>query len=271
MIDYDRQMKTARIAPGDPRYDWKCEIFRALEFELPESGAVDLYDLSGITAPSPAVLAQAEAEAEMVLRDPVLAMRHWAFAESVRKFGQENSGGDLVNFRIFFNMPRSRGWSEEEFKTRILPQLCDLTEFLAARPARQVQINRVEGMNHAFAMITLEDNIVAEIECHDQLPDTLDPMRFIHAYYKHGAISNLPLAGFLNMEGLLLATADDVQHEVVENNSFEHFDEVDNFFFRTIWSLRNRREEAPILTTQSQWRDAIDAAWTTFNPVEVKQ
>ncbi len=272
MIDYDRQLKTARIAPGDPELAAKSAVFRALEFELPENGPVDLYDCSSrsnLTAEEIKKLDEMQNSGTLILRDPLLTMRHWAFAESVRKFGCDNSAGLLSSFRIFLNLPRQRAWSQEEFKTQILPQLCDLAEFLSDRPALQLQLNHVEGINHAFGLITLQDNIVAEFECHDQLPDTLEPMRFIHAYYQNGAISNLPLAGFLNMEGILVATEQKLERQVIENNDFDSFDEVDNWYFRTIWSLRNHRPEAPVYTTQQQWQEVVAQAWNTFNPIEV--
>lgn len=268
---YDGQMKTARIAKNDPRYEYKKKALAALEFTFPESGGVDLYDISGIAEPDDALLADAGANGAYVLRTEPLTMRHWAFAEAVRKFDREQMAGELISFRIFFNMPKSRGWSAEEFRNGILPRLADLAEFIGGRKALRIQVNHVPGMNHAFMLIELENKVVAEIECHDSLPARMEPMRFIHAYFKNGAISNLPLAGFYNMEGILQACDDGTaSRPVIENVCWDEFDEVDNFYFRTLAAIRNHQPEEPVYTEQSVWRSVIGKALETFDPVEVR-
>ena len=265
---YDEQMKTARIAKNDPRYEYKKKALAALNFTFPESGQVDFYDISGIADPDAALLADAGKNGAYVLRSEPLVMRHWAFAEKVRDF---DSAGELVSFRIFFEMPKNRGWSAGEFQNRILPQLADLAEFIGRRKARRIQVNAVPGLNHAFLLVELEGNAVAEITCHDQLPAQMNPFRFIHAYFKNGAVTNLPLGGFTNMEGIL--QADDsgrILHPVPENENWEVGDEVENFYFRALNAIRNHQAEAPVYTEQCIWRGVIGKAMNTFEPVEVK-
>ena len=57
----------------------------------------------------------------------------------------------------------------------------------------------------------LENDIGVEIELNETLPDTMPDIAFIWANFDGGCVTNQPLIGYLNYEGLLKADDSGIQ------------------------------------------------------------
>jgi hypothetical protein len=256
-------IKKVFMPQNDPRTAYKLKVFEALGMEchdLPQNaadcrdGLLEVSSLSvlpenfqAMVKEAKAVLIAPELDGTIAGLDiensnkliPALPMRYWGMVESVTDFLKANSGGELVSFRIFMNLPVSRMGLFGDFSKSFLPQIIDVACLVAGSKPENIQLQLTSGFNCAFGMVKFPGNIIAELDVNECLSDALEPLRFIHAYCKEGAISNLPFGGYTNVEGALLATAEGLSRPVYEHNIWNGGDELDNFYFRMIYKIRN--------------------------------
>ena len=257
---------------GDPRAEYKAQVFEALGMKccpLPDKPAdcrgslLELSSLSALPENFHAMIKAAEAAliapaldgsagivADLDSADrekliPALPMRYWGMVESIGSFCKSGNASELVSFRVCMNLPKHRKGMFGDFCKSFLIQVVDIACLIADAKPEEIYIKRTAGFNSAFGIVKFPENIIAELDVNECLADTLEPIRFIHAYCKEGAISNLPLNGYTNAEGALVATADGISRPVLEHNIWDGGDELDNFYFRMIYKIRNR-ERLPV-------------------------
>ena len=258
------EIKTVFMPPDDPRAAYKLRVFEALGMkcgDLPENpadcrgGLLELSSLSAFPANCAAMINEARAVlvapeldggiiAGLDIKNsnkliPALPMRYWGMVESVSDFIKNKNGGDLVSFRIFMNLPEGRKGMFGDFSKSFLPQVIDIACLIASNKPDNIRLQFTPGFNCVFGIVQFPGNIIAELDVNECLSDSLEPVRFIHAYCKEGAISNLPFSGYTNVEGALLATAAGITRPVYEHNLWDGGDELDNFYFRMIYKIRN--------------------------------
>lgn len=259
-------IKRVFMPPDDPCAEYKRRVFEALGMkcsDLPKKaadcrgGLLELSSLSVLPEKFHDMVTKAQAAliapeldgigsimAGMDAADrkkiiPALPMRYWGMIESVREFMKNKSGGELVSFRICMNLPQSRKGMFGDFSKSFFPQVIDIACLIAGDKPEKIQFKRTPKFNSAFGIVQFPGNIIAELDVNECLSDSMEPIRFIHAYCKEGAISNLPFGGYTNAEGALVATADGVVRPVYEHNIWDGGDELDNFYFRMIYKIRN--------------------------------
>lgn len=259
-------IKRVFMPPDDPCTEYKRRVFEALGMkcsDLPENaadcrgGLLELSSLSVLPDKFQDLVINAKAAliapeldgvgsimAGMDAADrkkiiPALPMRYWSMIESVREFMKNNSGGEMVSFRICMNLPQSRKGMFGDFSKSFFPQVIDIACLIAGGKPEKIQIKRTPKFNSAFGIVRFPCNIIAELDVNECLSDSMDPIRFIHVYCQEGAISNLPFGGYTNVEGALVATAAGVARPVYEHNIWDGCDELDNFYFRMIYKIRN--------------------------------
>jgi len=252
---------------GDPQAKFKTQVFEALGMKCcpmtnkPADCRGSLLELSSLSvlpenfhamikeaeavliAPaldgSPGMIADLDkASREKLI--PALPMRYWGMVENTSSFCKSGNASELVSFRVCMNLPKHRKGMFGDFCKSFLTQVVDIACLVADAKPEDIYIKQTAGFNSAFGIVKFPKNIIAELDVNECLADTLDPIRFIHAYCKEGAISNLPLNGYTNAEGALVATADGVARPVLEHNIWDGGDELDNFYFRMIYKIRNR-------------------------------
>lgn len=254
----DAFLQTCHIPPADPRLDRKRKAIEGLHMTLAKTPeAADIVDLSGLEKVDAQTLERIASGAKRTLIAPqhqaeamklsealrkkmltALPFRCWGVAEKTKTFRENDSAGGLVSFRLFYNAPKRKAHSSEEFAQKLLPELLDLCEEIAGAKAEKLHLNTVPGSNNVFGLLQLEGNVVAELDVNESLPDSLDTIRFVHAYFNDGAITNLPLAGFTNFEGNLLATGAGTRMDVHESVDCQETDEIENLYFRMLWHIR---------------------------------
>lgn len=293
-------MKTSRPAAvllkGDPELSFKRKVMRFLERDVILSGGkeaveCELLDLSSFEKlPKDSFLHLAPGADKILLSPLVLSdlsslrltepfhskiavahpLRAWGIVEKIKNFSRANLGGELTSFRIIWNLPKSRSHTAKEFIRHSLPDFLDLARFISGKKVVRVQLERSAG-NAVFGLVVLEDNVVCELDVSETGPKSLAPVRFVHAYFQKGVVSNLPLFGHTNTEGLLVA--DDLKSElrVAEHGEWEGSDEIEDFYLRMIAGILDGTYVSRIDPHFSSDQKACAEAWKSGEPVEILQ
>ena len=66
-----------------------------------------------------------------------------------------------------------------------------------------------------------ENEVAAEFELNECLPDSMPATHFIKANFKNGHVSNQPLVGHFNEEGSILASDAGMERLVIENSDWD--------------------------------------------------
>lgn len=135
--------------------------------------------------------------------------------ERIQSAIKENSCGQLRSLRFTWLRPARAAVSEAEFLYDVLAAIIDGAQVLADAPFAGLHITRVAGQNNLFALLGFTNGVVAEIEMNECLPDTMSDMCTLRANFTHGHVSNHPLVGHCNEEGMLLATADHLDANLI--------------------------------------------------------
>lgn len=217
---------------------------------------------------SPAVGAQLAASGEDTARYvEAHPLRAWGIVEKVKQYTAANIPGDMTSMRIFWELPKAYANARTSFAER-LPEFIDLASYIAGVPAVSVQMQRA-GKNGVFGLITLTGNIVAELTVNDMLPNSLAPVRFLHAYFTSGVVSNMPLYGFENDEGVLIADDKRARHEVNEHMDWNGTDEIDDLYLRMIGAVLNGTYEKPLDGNSERYSAAVKEALRSGEAITV--
>ncbi len=151
---------------------------------------------------------------------PALYWRCAAVIEGIKSFVKGNAAGALCSLRFTSSRPKKEAAaSEEEFLfDRFLPML-DAASFLTETLPLELVMNRAKGSNSLFALARFPEEIVAEFELNECLPDSVPAIAFCKANFAEGHKTNQPLVGYFNEDGLLLADDDKMELLIAENNT----------------------------------------------------
>ncbi len=119
----------------------------------------------------------------------------WTVAERIAAIRKNKISGRLVSFRLIWNVPgaASNGLSNRvEFEKLLLPELLLLSETLAGSEIKKIHFEISQKSALVFGLLTFENGVVGEWDVNAALPWTMEPMRFLHAYFTQGAVTNLP-------------------------------------------------------------------------------
>ncbi len=146
-------------------------------------------------------------------------LRKWGIAESVKRRTLSGECGELASLRFTWMRPKTQATDENTLLYRTLPWLLDAARWIAASPLQMLHITRTPGKLSLFALAMFENQVGAEFELNECLPDSLKPMYFLKANFSGGHVGNLPLIGYFNVEGSVLA--DDRSFDLVCSDPVE--------------------------------------------------
>jgi predicted dehydrogenase len=147
-------------------------------------------------------------------------LREWALVNKLKQMIQDNTCGELCSLRFTWQKPKKEASDENAFLYETLAGILDVAWLLADSELKSLHIERVNNMNNLLALATFKNNVVAEIEINECLPDSMPATHFIKANFKHGHITNQPIVGHFNEEGSILANDSGLQRLVMENSEW---------------------------------------------------
>ena len=142
---------------------------------------------------------------------PALYWRYFPIVRRARNYRINGKCGTLCSMRFVASRPAKNALPEKEFLYDHLLSILDTAEFIADSKCISLCINKAANKNNLFALAMLENEIAVEIELNETLPDTMPDIAFIWANFDGGCVTNQPLIGYLNYEGLLKADDSGIQ------------------------------------------------------------
>ncbi len=128
----------------------------------------------------------------------------------------ENTCGELCSLRFTWNRPKSRASSEEAFLFDTFAAMLDGAEVLASAECSSLVLEKVPQRNVLFGFAGFPNGVVAEFELNECLPDTMPDTCFLKANFTHGHLTNQPIVGHFNEEGMIFATDEKLQRWIPE-------------------------------------------------------
>ncbi|MEK6793541.1 MAG: hypothetical protein AABZ39_02095 [Spirochaetota bacterium] len=272
--------KRAVVLTRDKERAMKSKVFAFFDTDTAVTDTPEDADIADVSASDDVQLARAFAQqVKTVIVSPAVGaqlaasgentshyveahpLRAWGIVEKVKQYMTANIPGDMTSMRIFWEMPKTYAKGRTSFAER-LPEFIDIAAYIAGVPAVSVQLQQA-GTNGVFGLITLEGNIVAELTVNDMLPNSLAPVRFLHTYFTSGVVSNMPLYGFENDEGVLIADDKHARHEVNEHMDWGGTDEIDDLYFRMIGLILGGTYGMPCGGNALRYRTAAEEALRT--------
>lgn len=148
-------------------------------------------------------------------------LREWGVVKRIRQMIKDNTCGELCSLRFTWQRPKKAAVDEQAFLYETLAGLIDVAWLLANAPLATLHIERVPEKNNLFALIMFENEVTAEFELNECLPDSMPATHFIKANFKNGHITNQPLVGHFNEEGAILADDSGMERLVIENSDWD--------------------------------------------------
>lgn len=148
-------------------------------------------------------------------------LREWGPVKKIRQMIKDNMSGALCSIRITWQKPKKDASDKQIFLYETLAGLLDVSWLLAESPLEDLYVNQVQEHNNLFALATFSNNVVAEIEMNESIPDSMPPVYFIKANFEHGHGTNQPIVGHFNEEGAILANDSTMQRLVIENTDWD--------------------------------------------------
>ena len=144
-------------------------------------------------------------------------LREWSLVKRIKQIIKDNTCGELCSLRFTWQRPKKAASDEQAFLYETLAGLIDVAWVLANAPLAALHIEKVPGKNNLFALAMFENEVAAEFELNECLPDSMPATHFIKANFKNGHVSNQPLVGHFNEEGSILASDAGMERMVIEN------------------------------------------------------
>ena len=142
---------------------------------------------------------------------PALYWRYFPVVRKARNYKRNGKCGTLCSLRFTASRPAKNALPEKEFLYDHLLSILDAAQFIAESEYVSLCINKAENKNILFALAMFENGASVEIELNEALPDTMPDIAFVWANFDAGCVSNQPLIGYLNGEGLMQADESGVQ------------------------------------------------------------
>ncbi len=145
-----------------------------------------------------------------------LYWRNHPVLERILRAAADQSCGELCSLRFTWQRPKRFASAEPAFLYETFAAALDGARVLADSPLARLEIEKVPDMNILFALAFFENEIAAEFELNECLPDSMPDTCFLKANFSHGHITNQPIVGHFNEEGMVLATDDRLELLTVE-------------------------------------------------------
>ncbi|MBQ7395658.1 MAG: hypothetical protein IJW08_03875 [Lentisphaeria bacterium] len=136
-----------------------------------------------------------------------LYWRYFPIMKRARNYKLNGKCGNLCSLRFAASRPAKKALPEKEFLYDHLLSILDAAQYIAESNYVSLHINKAENKNILFALAMFENEVSVEIELNEALPDTMPDIAFLWANFDAGCVTNQPLIGYLNYEGLLQADA----------------------------------------------------------------
>lgn len=140
-----------------------------------------------------------------------LYWRYFPIIRKARNYKLNGKCGTLCSMRFSASRPAKNALPEKEFLYSHLLSILDAAQFVAESSYVSLTISRLEGKNNLFALAMFENGVSVEIELNEMLPDSMPDIAFFWANFDGGCVTNQPLIGYLNYEGLLQADGNGMQ------------------------------------------------------------
>ena len=148
-------------------------------------------------------------------------LREWALVKRIKQMSEDNICGELCSLRFTWQRPKKHADREDVFLYETLAGLIDVAWLLADAPLTSLHVERVSEKNNLFALAMFENEVAAEFELNECLPDSMPATHFVKANFKNGHITNQPLVGHFNEEGSILADDSSMERMVIENYDWD--------------------------------------------------
>lgn len=135
----------------------------------------------------------------------------------IRNVIRDNTCGELCSLRFTWQRPKKFASGENVFLYETFAAALDGAGFVAEAPLKQLVIEKVPGMNILFGMAYFTNGIATEFELNECLPDTMPDVCFLKANFSHGHLTNQPIVGHFNEEGMVVATDEVLEYPIAES------------------------------------------------------
>lgn len=136
--------------------------------------------------------------------------------ERIQRAKIEKSCGELCSLRFTWNRPKKFASDENGFVFDTLAAMIDGAMRLAEDNIFFLKIEKVPMQNNLFALAMFTNGIAAEFELNECLPDTMTDICFLKANFSNGHLTNQPIVGHFNEEGMVFATDEQIQYPIAE-------------------------------------------------------
>lgn len=137
--------------------------------------------------------------------------------EEIRNAVASGRCGRLCSLRFTWMRPAGKSCSHVDFAGDLLESAKDAAEFITASGVVSVILRQVPEENNLFGLIKLHNGVAAELEMNETVPDSLPDTFFVKANFSCGHLTNQPLTGFFNTEGMIVADAEKISILIAEN------------------------------------------------------
>ena len=148
-----------------------------------------------------------------------LYWRHFPISEKCRNVKNQGFSGKLCSLRYTSMRSKKNAVSEEEFLYTHFLSVLDAAQDATGSEYTRLHTEKVEGMNILFAVAEFENGMAAEFELNECLPDTMQDICFVKGNYSDGHVTNQPVVGYFNEEGLICADDEAMQTLIAENGT----------------------------------------------------
>ena len=149
-----------------------------------------------------------------------LYWRHFPISEKCRNVKNQGLSGKLCSLRYTSMRCKKNAVSEEEFLYSHFLSVLDAAQDVTGSEYTRLHTEKVDGMNILFAVAEFENGMAAEFELNEALPDTMSDICFVKGNYSDGHVTNQPVVGYFNEEGLICADDTSMQTLIAENGTY---------------------------------------------------
>jgi len=158
--------------------------------------------------------------------------RNHPVLQAVMEHRKTGTCGRLCSLRFTWQRPKKKGTDEQTFLYETFAAALDGAGYAAESKFARLEIEKVKGRNILFACCSFLNGITAEFELNEALPDTMPDTCFLKANFTHGHITNQPVVGFFNEEGMVLASDEKLEQLIAERDDIVAVGVIDQMMKR---------------------------------------
>lgn len=148
----------------------------------------------------------------------ILYWRNHPVLQKVQQALKDNTCGELCSLRFTWQRPKKYASGEDIFLYETFAAALDGAQLLADSPLERLEIEKVAGQNILFALAYFSNGVGAEFELNECLPDTMPDTCFLKANFSNGHITNQPIVGHFNEEGMVWATDEKLEYLLADGD-----------------------------------------------------